>query len=137
MLEVIQNNKYTVTKKADVDLLREGLAAVKITTKKVLAIGGSGTKILSTASTYDINSNTWTVNLPKLNTARKCASACVLQAFVYIFFGWHSLGNLNSIEIISIASLFPKSIARWLLINLPQNVLTPRIYPAVAPINDN
>ena len=37
---------------------------------------------------------------------------------------------------ISEASLVQNSKAKWQLIDLPENILSPRKYPAVVPIND-
>ena len=43
---------------------------------------------------------------------------------------------LNSIYVISETSLIQKSTATWQLIEVPQNILIPREFPAVVPIND-
>ena len=64
------------------------------------------------------------------------ASACVLQAKVYLFCGMKGNMRLNSIEMISESSLFPQSTARWELVEVPKNILKPHANPAVVPIND-
>ena len=56
---------------------------------------------------------------------------------VYVFCGQFGCGReLNSIETISESALVPQSKARWELIQVPENILSPREQPAVAPIND-
>jgi len=105
----------------------------------VLVIGGYVNKYricLATVSYYNIASNTWKNGLPRLNEARWDASACVLQATVYVFCGLYNNNYKNSIEMISETSLVPKSNALWQLIETPQNILTPRQWSAVSPISD-
>ena len=116
------------------------LAAVS---NKVFAIAGidPGTwALLSTVSCHDIASDTWECLNSKLNIARHRHSACVLNGTVYVFCGvGNTYGNgsyLNSIYVISETSLIQKSTATWQLIEVPQNILIPREFPAVAPIND-
>ena len=74
---------------------------------------------------------------------RQMASACILKGIIYVFCGDDGKGEpLNSIEMISETSLVQNSTATWELIlldfnqNISTNFLTPRFYPAVAPIND-
>ena len=43
---------------------------------------------------------------------------------------------LNLIEVISETSLVQNSTATWQLIEVPQNILIPREFPGVAPMND-
>ena len=85
----------------------------------VLVIAGFNKKIgiLSTVSFYDIASDTWEGNKPKLNTARLSASACTLKETVYVFFGWDGkYRHMDSIEMISETSLVQNSTATWQLI---------------------
>ena len=90
MLEVIRNNKYSVTSRADADTARKGLAMVAVT-GGLLSIAGFNHRTharLSTVSFYDIAGDNWYGEYcPELNTARVAASACVLQAKVYVFCG--------------------------------------------------
>ena len=88
MVKVFQNNKYTETKRAGADMARLNPALVKLTIDKVLAIAGTdhdSCDALFSVSSYDIKRDTWQIDLPKLNTARDAASACVLKANVYVF----------------------------------------------------
>ena len=60
MLEVLQNNTYTVTPKAFPDMTILGRALVALT-DGVLSIGGldSTFQVVSTVSKYDIINDTW------------------------------------------------------------------------------
>ena len=114
------------------------LPALAKTNGRVLVIAGIDPvfKIAtSTVFSYDIASNAWNDGHPLLIEARSRASACVLQGTVYVFCGESIYGVINSIEAISETSLFPNSAAKWLLIEVPENILAPRFYHAVAPIN--
>ena len=92
---------------------------------------------LSTVSYYDIAGNTWKGLNAKLNKNRWGHSACTLNGIVYVFCGSRGYnGYLNSIEMISESSLLANATTLWQLINVAENILTPRYYPAVAPLND-
>lgn len=125
---------YTVTPIADADTERIYPALVGLNSK-VFAISGIG---LSTVSCYDIINDTWYVGYPKLNKTRFGASACVLGAKFYVFCGGidYSLCKRNSIEKISESTLFPHSAARWELIEVRSNILSPRYAAGVAPLNE-
>ena len=117
---------------------------------KVFTIAGNDSDteaFLSTVSWYDIARNTWKELNAELNTAKAYHSACTLNGIVYVFCGYSrdddcddlwddDCTSLNSIEMISEASLVQNSKAKWQLIDLPENILSPRKYPAVVPIND-
>ena len=101
----------------------------------VAIAGGVAGTFLSTVSYYDIAGNTWKGLKAELNIARYSHSACTLNGIVYVFCGYN--GNyLNSIEMISESSLLANATTLWQLINVAENILTPRIGPAVAPLND-
>ena len=87
-------------------------------------------------SCYDIAKDNWENDYPKLIEVRSYAGACALQAKVYVFCGMNQDTYLNSIEVISETSLFPRSADGWLLIEVLQNNLSPRLCTAVAPLND-
>ena len=57
---------------------------------------------------------------------------------IYVFCGGDEnyKDYLNSIEVISETSLVQNSTATWQLIEVPQNILIPREFPGVAPMND-
>ena len=119
MVKVFQNNKYTETKRAGADMARLNPALVKLTIDKVLAIAGTdhdSCDALFSVSSYDIKRDTWQIDLPKLNTARDAASACVLKANVYVFCGMDDYRAMNTIEVISEFSIFSESTATWSLI---------------------
>ena len=106
----------------------------------LVAIAGrdSGGFRVTTVSYYDIAGNTWKGLTAKLNIARYYHSACTLNGIVYVFCGWAGVdyGRLNSIEMISESSLLANATTLWQLINVAENILTKRIGPAVAPLND-
>ena len=108
---------------------------------KVFAIAGwvpgaLNLTCLSTVSYYDITTDTWEGISSKLNIARCAHSACTLQGIVYVFCGTNGYTHLNSIEMISETSLVQNSTALWQIIEIPQNILIPCKFLAVAPIND-
>ena len=127
-----------MTAKADSDTAREWPALAGLTRGVLFIAGGIPDAIgcLSTVSKYDISDDTWSGGYPQLQTARGNASACILKTFVYVFCGYNSCGYLNSIEVISETALVPHSQARWQLIEVPKNILIPRVVCAVAPINE-
>ena len=91
-----------MTSGADADIERR-LSTLTAMTVRVLVIGGVDRLrgALSTVSSYNIASDTWEVDLPVLNQARRNASACVLNTIVYVFCGHAGYGPyLNSIEVI-------------------------------------
>ena len=135
MLQVLPNGKYNMTKKANADTKRR-FPALSGVTGGVLTIAGLS---LSSVSKYDIATDSWLVGLPPLNKARERASACALKAKIYVFCGKegsYALSDLNSIEVISETSLVPNSTACWQLIEVSKNILTRRVFPAVAPLNE-
>ena len=90
-----------------------------------------------TVSSHNLNTNTWSVNLSQLNIVRYRASACILAGNAYVFAGkYRGDWYLNSIEKIAVDSLFSNGPDPWTLIDIPQNVFTPRFNPVVAPLND-
>lgn len=106
MLNVMPNNKYRVTVRAKTDTLRIGSALV-VVNGGVMAIAGYNYSILPThelncqsiVSCHDLATNTWKVNLPKLNHPRFGASACFLANNVFVFCGRGLFYQmLNSIE---------------------------------------
>ena len=139
MLEVLSDSKYTMTPRADADIARYRSSLVTVTKKIVLAIAGfaiSG-NFMSSVSSYDTVNDTWKGGLANLNHARYFASACLIQASVYVFCGKGYGGALNSIETIMETSLvLPDSEASWKLIEVSFNTLTSHMYPSVAPINE-
>ena len=104
MLKVLQNNKFTRTSKADADISRGEQSIVAVNNKVFMIAGwvsGSWT-CLSTVSCYEIAKNTWECLKPKLNIARRSASACTLKGMIYLFCGSDkNYRFLNSIEMIS------------------------------------
>lgn len=104
-VKVLANGQYRVTLKENLDISRSFPALVKVITNEVLIIAGIDPKTsalpLSTVSCYNINDNICSLCLPELNEARSNASACSLQAKVYVFCGRSSSRKLNSIEMIS------------------------------------
>ena len=142
MLNIVAKNNYTVTSRANADMQRNWISLVTVTGNEVFAIGGGVPdndtfKILNSVSYYDIAKNIWEGGFPKLIQARCNASACTLKGIVYVFCGWDEYSRkTNSIESISENYLFSKSTATWQLIEVPQKILIPRSFPAVAPIND-
>ena len=98
----------------------------------VMVIGGIK---LKTVSSHNLKTNTWSVNLSQLNEVRIGASACILAGNAYVFAGRNE-SYLNSIEKIAVDSLLSNGPDLWTLINMPQNVFTPRKNPVVAPLND-
>ena len=139
MLKVLQNNKFTRTSKADADISR-GEQSIAAVNNKVFMIAGwvSGSwTCLSTVSCYEIAKNTWECLKPKLNIARRSASACTLKGMIYLFCGSDkNYRFLNSIEMISETFLVQNSTSTWQLIEFPQDILTPRTKPAISPLND-
>ena len=108
---------------------------------KVFAIAGydpDSDTFLSTVSKYDTASDTWEGLNAILNKARCFHSACTLNRMIYVFCGGDEnyKDYLNSIEVISETSLVQNSTATWQLIEVPQNILIPREFPGVAPMND-
>ena len=83
MLQVLPNDKYSVTKKADADTKRLYPALTGVT-GGALVIGG---RDLSSVSKYNIASDIWEGGLPPLDQDRSSASACTLQAKIYVFTG--------------------------------------------------
>ena len=102
MLEILANNKYKVTPGAAADTARVFPALAKVTGSVLIISGHAPNKTrLSTVSSYEIYSEKCQVDLPSLNKARSCPSACVLHETAYVFCGWsHLSGLLNSIETI-------------------------------------
>ena len=79
MLEVA-NGKYSMTPKANADTKRSAATLVAVA-DRVLALldwNSDLKKGLSTVSSYNISSGTWSGDLPKLDRPRDHASACVL-----------------------------------------------------------
>ena len=89
-----------------------------------------------TVSYYDIAGNTWKGLKAKLNIARFLHSACTLNGIVYVFCGCEYIDYFNSIEMISESSLLANATTLWQLIDVAENILTPRYNTAVAPLND-
>lgn len=139
MLQVMPLNMYTVSfAKENADTRRYQPCLVKAT-NKVLVIAGYDLdtwSALSTVSSYDILSDSWSGNLPKLNVTRCSASVCLLKATIYVFCGNYNGECLNTIETISETSLVSSFTACWQVIEVPRNILTPRFHLAVAPISD-
>jgi N-acetylneuraminic acid mutarotase len=71
-----------------------------------------------------------------LNQARSHAAACCLKDQVYIFAGYDGINWLNSIEKIGAGSLISNGRDRWELIQTSPTILSPRWFPAVAPLNN-
>ena len=71
-----------------------------------------------------------------MNQARYAAAACCLADQVYIFAGYDGDDCLNSIEKIGAGSLISNGVDRWELIQTSPTILSPRIDPAVAPLNN-
>ena len=89
MLKVQQNNNYTVSPRADADTARNG-QALTVVAGGLLSIAGFNHRTrtrLTSVSFYDITSDIWGSVWYELNIARVAASACVLQAKVYVFCG--------------------------------------------------
>ena len=111
MLEVLAENEFKITPRANADIERLTPTLVKMN-GGVLVIGGRDLRtrtFLSAVSFYSIARDSWKGGYPTLNTARYNSSACVLQAIVYVFCGAKQGGYLNTIEVISENLLFPES----------------------------
>ena len=130
------NGKYTATPKADADTARFWPALTQVTGGLVAIAGWVTGNFLSTVSYYEIARNTWKGLNPKLNVARFLHSACTLNGIVYVFCGGDGRVCLNSIEMISESTLLANATTLWQLINLAEDILTKRAFPAVAPLND-
>ena len=100
-------------------------------------IGGFNRYYLSTVSSHDLKTNTWSLNSHRLNKARCNAASCLLADHVYLFAGFDNR-FLNSIEKIDAASIVSSNkITAWRIIKVPRNILSPRIDPAVTRLNEN
>ena len=139
MLQVVPNNKYTVIDRKSPDLLRYWPAVVKVG-YRVLVIGGLDNNLVistrSSVSSHNLKTNTWTGNLPKLNTPRVCSAACLLAGNVYVFAGHQEEEEFHSIEKIASVSLIPGGSTMWTRIIVSQNIFTRRHNPGVAALND-
>ena len=127
---------YTTIPKADADTARIDQALTQVTGGLVAIAGYDTWTALRTVSYYDIASNTWKELNAILNKARYGHSACTLNGIVYVFCGWDGIYNLNSIEMITESTLLANATTLWHLINVAENILIKRTYPAVAPLND-
>ena len=137
MLKVVSDTTYKVTVRANAEAARFAPALTKVGNQVIVFAGDdSNHNPLHSVSCHDLVTNIWLVDLPKINQARSNASGCYLPAYVYIFAGYTKDESINNIEKIASISLYSNCKEHWQLIEIPQNIFTPRQNPAVAPLND-
>ena len=131
-------DKFSVQQRADSDESRSDLALTIYKEKTCFVIGGSKTifNSLSSVSRYNIVKDHWEPGTPALHLKRSLAAACCIGDSIFVFAGYDGSKHLNSVEKLNVPAIASGQTG-WELIELPEEVFAPRIYPAVVPLNES